>query len=52
MQQKGGGKMADITMLREKISESGMTITAIANKTGILRNIIQQNGWQRRFYSF
>ena len=40
MQQKGGGKMADITMLREKISESGMTITAIANKTGILRETL------------
>jgi len=36
MQQKGG-KMPNIDKLNEVIKESGMTVTAIANKSGINR---------------
>ena len=34
---KGGAKMADIEFLRRKIDDSGMTIKAISEKSGILR---------------
>ena len=37
---KRGEIMVDIDMLKEKIKESGMTITAISKKTGILRETI------------
>ena len=32
--------MADLEMLKEKIKESGMTVTAIAQKSGILRETL------------
>ncbi len=32
--------MADIEFLRKKISESGMTVVAIAEKSGILRETL------------
>lgn len=32
--------MADVGLLKEKITDSGMTVKAIANKTGILRETL------------
>lgn len=32
--------MADIKMLKDKMNESGMTVTAIAEKSGILRETL------------
>lgn len=37
---KGGLEMPDIILLKEKIKESGMTVKAIAEKSGILRETL------------
>lgn len=37
---KGGEDVIDIELLKEKIEDSGMTMTAIANKSGILRQTL------------
>lgn len=34
---KGGAILADIELLKEKIADSGMTVKAISEKSGILR---------------
>lgn len=37
---KGGIKLVNIDLLRRKFEDSGMTITAIAKKSGILRETL------------
>ena len=37
---KGGDYMADIELLRRKIDDSGMTVTSIAKKSGIVRETL------------
>ena len=37
---KGAGKMGNMNMLRAKIKETGLTVTAVANKSGILRETL------------
>lgn len=37
---KGGLEMPDIILLKKKIKESGMTVKAIAEKSGILRETL------------
>ena len=36
----GGDVVTDLELLKEKIKDSGMTITAIAQKSGILRETL------------
>lgn len=38
--QKGGRAVTDFKMLKKKISDSGMTMVAIAQKSGILRETL------------
>lgn len=38
--QKGGDELTDFEKLKEKIEESGMTMVALSEKTGILRETL------------
>ena len=43
--------MANVELLREKINESGMKITAIAEKSGILRETLYNRMKSGDFYA-
>lgn len=43
--------MANVELLREKISESGMTVSAIADKSGILRETLYNRMKSGNFYA-
>lgn len=43
--------MANVELLREKISDSGMTISAVANKAGILRETLYNRMKTGNFYA-
>lgn len=43
--------MANVELLKEKISNSGMTVTAIANKSGILRETLYNRMKSGNFYA-
>ncbi len=43
--------MANIELLKEKINDSGMTITAIADKSGILRETLYNRMKSGNFYA-
>lgn len=40
MQLEGGAVLVDFSLLKKKMEESGMTITAISSKSGILRETL------------
>lgn len=51
--QKGGATLADIELLKEKIADSGMTVKAISEKSGILRETFYNRlKGGRRIHSF
>lgn len=43
--------MANVELLKEKISDSGMTITSIADKSGILRETLYNRMKSGNFYA-
>lgn len=43
--------MANVELLRKKISESGMTVSAIADKSGILRETLYNRMKSGNFYA-
>lgn len=43
--------MANVELLKEKISNSGMTVTAIADKSGILRETLYNRMKSGNFYA-
>ena len=43
--------MANVELLRKKISESGMTVSAIADKSGILRESLYNRMKSGNFYA-
>lgn len=43
--------MANVELLKEKINDSGMTITAIADKSGILRETLYNRMKSGDFYA-
>lgn len=43
--------MANVELLRKKISDSGMTMTAISNKSGILRETMYNRMKSGDFYA-
>ena len=43
--------MANIELFKEKINDSGMTITAIADKSGILRETLYNRMKSGNFYA-
>jgi predicted transcriptional regulator len=43
--------VANVELLREKISESGMTVSAIADKSGILRETLYNRMKSGNFYA-
>ena len=43
--------MANVELLKEKINNSGMTVTAIADKSGILRETLYNRMKSGNFYA-
>lgn len=43
--------MANVELLRKKISDSGMTVSAIADKSGILRETLYNRMKSSNFYA-
>ena len=43
--------MANVKLLKEKIGNSGMTVTAIADKSGILRETLYNRMKSGNFYA-